>query len=97
MMAREILHRRAAEAISHVHPGVNFIKDVIMQDDGNGPFIAHWGLPGNEPSAQQILAILDVIDNAPPPPPKTKRERLIELLATHNLTIDDLKAELGRQ
>jgi hypothetical protein len=93
-MAREILHKRAAEAIRHLHPGVSFVSgEIILQDDGAGPFIARWGLPGSQPTAQDIINALTVIDTAPA---KTKRDRLIALLAAHGLTIDDLKLELGR-
>lgn len=49
-------------AVQRLHPGVNFKKDVLIQDnsDGNGPFLVAWNLPGNPPTDAEIAAALQL-------------------------------------
>lgn len=85
------MHPSFIEAVKRLHPGVKFIDDVIVQDDGKGPFLKAWNLPGNPPTDAEIDA-----EMAKPVKVKTKGEKLGDLLAREGLTVADLKAELGK-
>jgi hypothetical protein len=37
-------------------PGIDFERDVILQDDGNGPYIAAWRRPEPRPTDAEIAA-----------------------------------------
>ena len=37
-------------------PGINFIKDVVVQDDGNGPYIAAWRRQEPMPTEEELNA-----------------------------------------
>lgn len=41
-------------AIEHLRPGVDFVHSVIVQDDGDGPYIAQWNDPRPQPSQAEI-------------------------------------------
>jgi len=43
-----------ARIIDIKFPTVNFLTDVIIQDDGNGPYIKEWNLPGDMPDQAQL-------------------------------------------
>lgn len=42
--------------ISHLFPGTDFLRDVILQDDGSGPYIAQWNRPEPQPTQAEIEA-----------------------------------------
>ena len=49
-----------AEKIKALRPdltGGDFLDKVKLQDDGYGPYIAEWHLPGNQPSAEELAAV----------------------------------------
>ncbi len=54
------LHPDFIEAVRRLHPGVNFLRDVIVQDDadGRGSFLAQWNLSGNPPADDAITAAM---------------------------------------
>ena len=58
---------RLAEAIRYLYPDVSLISDVVVEDDGSGPRIAAWRVPGERPTDQQIADALAAIDSEPPP------------------------------
>jgi XkdW protein len=58
---------RLTEAIRYLYPDASLITDVVVEDDGSGPGIALWRLPGDPPTEQQIADALSAIDSAPPP------------------------------
>lgn len=35
-------------------PNASFIKDIILRDDGNGPYIYYWGIGSPKPSEEEI-------------------------------------------
>lgn len=41
-------------AILFLFPDTNFIDDVILQDDGAGPYIAQWNRPELQPTQQEL-------------------------------------------
>ena len=36
---------------------VDFLKDVILQDDGNGPYIKEWNVAEAQPTDEQLNAL----------------------------------------
>ena len=43
-------------------PNASFIKDIILQDDGNGPYIKHWGIGSPKPTESEInLAAASIV------------------------------------
>lgn len=45
------------EAINYLQkqfPNASFIKDIILQDDGDGPYIKHWGVGSPKPTEAEI-------------------------------------------
>lgn len=85
------LHPKFHEAVKRLYPDVKFIDDVIVWDDGAGPYLKAWKLPGSPPTDAEIDA-----EMAKPAKVKTKAEKLGDLLAREGLTLADLKAELGK-
>lgn len=51
------------EAVMFLHPNANRngISDFIVQDDGAGPYLKVWNLPGNPPTNAEVDAILPQI------------------------------------
>jgi hypothetical protein len=58
---------RLAEAIHYLHPEADPIIDFNVTDDGSGPRVTMWKLPGAPPTDQQIADALAAIDSEPPP------------------------------
>ncbi len=52
------------EAVQYLYPGVSFLKDVIVHDDGLGPYLYQWNLPGEPPTDQQIADAIAAIPGA---------------------------------
>ena len=49
-----------AEKIMAIYPDVtneDFLDHIKLQDDGYGPYIAEWNLPGKKPSAEELAAV----------------------------------------
>lgn len=47
------------EAINYLQkrfPNASFLKDIILQDDGNGPYIKSWGLSDPKPTEEELNA-----------------------------------------
>jgi hypothetical protein len=45
-----------AVTLSYLFPGINFLGDCRLQDDGAGPYISHWGRPEPRPTPEEIEA-----------------------------------------
>ena len=45
------------ELIKAMYPYVDFLKDVILRDDGNGPYIKEWNLPEPQPDIKDWDAL----------------------------------------
>lgn len=90
-----MLHPRFVDVVRYLHPNVDFLKDVLLQDDsdGKGAYVVAWNLPGAPPTDKEIDAALALIDA--PKPDKTKQEKLDGLLAQAGLTTADLKTLLA--
>lgn len=58
------IHPRFAEALQHLYPAADLRTDVLVQDDGAGPYLAQWNLPGEPPTAAQIDVALAEVDAA---------------------------------
>jgi hypothetical protein len=43
-------------ALRHIFPDIDFDRDVTLQDDGNGPYIAAWRRPEPQPTDAEIAA-----------------------------------------
>lgn len=46
------------EAVRRLRPGVDFTRDVIVQDNGQGPFLAAWNLSGSPPTDAEITTAM---------------------------------------
>jgi hypothetical protein len=44
------------QALKYMFPSIDFIGDVILQDDGNGAYIAYWGLDVPQPTQAELEA-----------------------------------------
>ena len=44
--------------ISSMYPGIDFLSDCKLQDDGNGPYIAAWNRPEPQPTQAEIDAAI---------------------------------------
>jgi hypothetical protein len=49
------------DAVAFLNPGVSFLRDVILQDDGEGPYVKAWNLPGSPPTDQEVADALLLI------------------------------------
>lgn len=45
-----------AKTLKLKFPNVSFLKDIILQDDGNGPYIKEWNLQTPKPTDADLLA-----------------------------------------
>lgn len=44
-----------SNALKHLFPGIDFLTDVVLQDNGNGPYIAKWNLADPQPTEQALI------------------------------------------
>jgi len=52
---------QAINYLQQQYPNASFLKDIILQDDGQGPYIKYWGI-GQKPTEAEInLAALTMI------------------------------------
>ena len=40
---------KLGETLRYMFPDANFLTDIIVRDDGQGAYVAHWGLPDPQP------------------------------------------------
>jgi hypothetical protein len=73
-----MIHPKFIEAVRRLYPSANFVRDVELQDDGEGPYLKSWNLPGGPPTDAEIDAVMA---QPPPPEPITKRQALLYLLS----------------
>ena len=36
------------------YPEIDFLRNVVLQDDGQGPYIKYWGLGSPKPTEQEL-------------------------------------------
>jgi hypothetical protein len=77
------LHPRFAEAVRSIHPSATF-RDVVVRDDGQGPYLAEWNLSGEPPTDAEIDAALVAVD--------AEKARLAEISA--DVDLSDLRDRL---
>lgn len=44
--------------LNHLFPGIDFLNDCVIVDDGNGPYIAAWNRPEPQPTQAEIDAAM---------------------------------------
>lgn len=44
------------KALAQLFPGINFLYDVELRDDGDGPYIAAWNRPEPQPTPAELEA-----------------------------------------
>jgi hypothetical protein len=49
-------------ALLYLFPDADPLADYEIQDDGNGPYISAWHLPGPQPTPEQLQAASDAVD-----------------------------------
>ena len=87
-----------AQAIMHLFPQVNPMIDFIVQDDsdGEGPYIAHWGLEEPEPTEEELQAAWDDFESLPVLEPlETEAEKIIRLESSLAISNERLDAAEG--
>lgn len=45
-------------AIEYLYPGIDFLSECVLQDDGDGPYIAAWHRPEAQPTPVEIAAAI---------------------------------------
>ena len=87
-----------AQAIMHLFPQVNPMIDFIVQDDsdGEGTYIAHWGLEEPEPTEEELQAAWDDFESLPVLEPlETEAEKIIRLESSLAISNERLDAAEG--
>ena len=68
---------KAIAYLKEQFPNVSFLKDIILQDDGNGPYIKYWGIGSSQPTEEEInQAAESMVEKVLPP----TAEELFQLL-----------------
>lgn len=62
--------------LQKLFPGIKFLQDVVVQDDGEGPYIKYWSRPEPMPTPEQLKAV----DVSQPVPKKPSIEEQLALL-----------------
>ncbi len=58
----------AIKYLQEQFPNASFFKDIILQDDGNGPYIKHWRLGSSKPTEEELnLAAQSMVPKMPKP------------------------------
>lgn len=70
-----------AQTILHLYPHGDPTVDFIIEDnsDGNGPYIAYWGLDVPQPNAVELQAAWIDLQANPPKPEKTMDDFMLDL------------------
>lgn len=70
-----------SQAIMHLYPQANPMTDFIVQDDsdGNGAYIAHWGLEEDQPTEEELQAAWDELQAIPVTPVETIEDKASRL------------------
>lgn len=66
------------EAIRYLQlkfPDAIFLRDIVLRDDGNGPYIYYWGLGSPQPTEQELNQA--AASMLPPPVYPTIEEQLL--------------------
>lgn len=53
-----------SNALRYLFPDANPLRDWIVQNDGDGPYIAVWNLPDAQPTEAELQAASDAYDAA---------------------------------
>ena len=56
---------KAISYLRNTFPNVNFLKDIILQDDGDGPYIKYWGIGTPRPTEEEINAAAETMKPVP--------------------------------
>ena len=67
---------RAIQYIREQFPNANFMKDIIIQNDGNGPYIKYWGF-GEKPSEEEVNLAAESVRTKVQPPSVEEQLRLL--------------------
>lgn len=58
----------AIKYLKNQFPNASFLKDIILQDDGDGPYIKHWGIGSPKPTEQELnIAAASMVPKVQPP------------------------------
>ena len=68
---------RAINYLQRQYPNSSFLDDIILQDDGGGPYIKHWGIGTPKPTEEELdIAALSMIVRPPIPTTEEKLDML---------------------
>ena len=79
-----------SEAILHLFPNAEPIKDFLVMDNGAGQFIAQWNLSKAKPSNQELQAAWEEYNAHPPQEPPSEIELLKQRQEIIQQALDDL-------
>lgn len=51
-------------ALRHLYPNAEPLRDYVLRDDGGGPYIAAWSLPDPQPTLSELEAASTAYDAA---------------------------------
>lgn len=67
---------KAINYLQQQFPNADFLKDIILRDDGDGPYIYYWGF-GEKPSEEELNAAAESMQPKPVPPTIAEQLKLI--------------------
>lgn len=59
---------KAIKYLKKTYPNIDFLNNVILRDDGNGPYIFYWGIGQPQPTEAEINAAAESMQELPPMP-----------------------------
>lgn len=67
-----------SDSLQYLLPDADPLRDYVLQDDGDGPYIAEWNLPSSQPTSEELAA-------AEPEALKSKAKRELTKAAQRHL------------
>ncbi|OIR62892.1 phage portal protein [Bacillus sp. FMQ74] len=89
-----------AETIMYKYPSADPTKDFIVQNDGNGSYIAEWNLRAPIPTQKELESWWEELQKNPPYEPPDQVELLAQELSQEKLArkqLEELNKTLGSE
>ena len=68
---------RAINYLQRQYPNSSFLQDIILQDDGDGPYIRHWGVGTPKPTEEELdIAASSMVIKTPMPTTEEKLDMI---------------------
>jgi hypothetical protein len=79
--------------IKRIYPDLNAGKDFVLQDDGEGPYIAEWKVESKKPSVEELEATWSDLESQPVVIPKDRLAIIGELLVQKDIEIMEIRMQ----